>query len=213
MAADLASQAVQAVPALRRGLTHLEPDRAPAPIPTPTVIILPPPDLGDIASRINAEVDACEVACRASVDHAIQAGRLLVDAKLKLGHGRFGPWIAANVKASDRMVRLYMAVANGWENLKPEERKRVADLPLRQALRVIQAPKPNRVHKAAALITAAPDPLVDEPLLARIRADLAEALVRGLLTPARIAAMAPGRISITVAPAPVEPTSTVAEKE
>jgi len=111
-----------------------------APVPAPVDPILPP-ELCDTAARINAEITAAEDACRASVAHAIAAGRLLVEAKKKLGHGRFGGWVAANIDAADRTVRLFMQIAKGWETLSAEKRQHVADLPLREALRAIEGPK------------------------------------------------------------------------
>jgi hypothetical protein len=87
-----------------------------------------------IADRINAAHVECEKSLRASVEHAIRAGELLLEAKRTVGHGEWIKWLAENVKFSDRLAQAYMRLAR----LPVEKRNAVADLPLREALSAIR---------------------------------------------------------------------------
>jgi hypothetical protein len=94
-----------------------------------------------IASDIRAEHQAALAAARDAVAHAIRAGELLLEAKAALGHGEFGPWLAANVEFSARTAQGYMQLAK----LDDQKRNAVADLSLRRALDFIATP-PDRIE-------------------------------------------------------------------
>lgn len=47
----------------------------------------------------------------AAVDHARQAGRLLIEAKAAVGHGNWGSWVSNNVTFTLRTAERYMNVA------------------------------------------------------------------------------------------------------
>jgi Protein of unknown function (DUF3102) len=64
-----------------------------------------------IADRINAAHVECEKSLRASVEHAICAGELLLEAKKTIGHGDWTAWLAENIKFSDRLAQAYMRIA------------------------------------------------------------------------------------------------------
>jgi len=55
---------------------------------------------------------ACAKADEA-VSHAVQAGKLLLQAKASMRHGQFAPWLAANVVVTARQAQRYMATAQG----------------------------------------------------------------------------------------------------
>jgi hypothetical protein len=89
-----------------------------------------------LAEQINSAHEAAEQSLRASVEHAVRAGQLLIEAKRV--HGRHGQWIAwlqQNIKFSDRLAQAYMRLAR----LPVEKRNAVADLPLREALSAIRS--------------------------------------------------------------------------
>jgi hypothetical protein len=67
--------------------------------------------LVDLAARIKAEHEAVSAALKESVRHAIVAGELLIEAKGKLAHGQWLPWIQDHCTISERTAQLYMRVA------------------------------------------------------------------------------------------------------
>ena len=48
-----------------------------------------------------------------AINHAIEAGKLLMRVKARLPHGEFGNWLEKNLEVSDRHARRYMAAAQG----------------------------------------------------------------------------------------------------
>jgi hypothetical protein len=62
------------------------------------------------AARINSLMD--EIA-EETVRREIQIGRELIKIKVRLGHGHFGAWLAAEFGWSDRQARRFMRVARG----------------------------------------------------------------------------------------------------
>jgi hypothetical protein len=64
------------------------------------------------AERINREHELCQRAYRDALAHALEAGRLLLDAKAKLPHGRFMPWIEKHFAGSQRTANVYKQLAD-----------------------------------------------------------------------------------------------------
>jgi ParB family chromosome partitioning protein len=93
--------------------------------------------LSRLARRINSAHAAAEDASRKVVEHAVEAGRLLIEAKAALPHGSWYPWLKANVYVTPRSCRYYMRLAKVIRDMPESKRKHVSDLPLREALRVI----------------------------------------------------------------------------
>ena len=87
----------------------------------------------DLSEKINSAHVEAERSLRASVDLAIKAGELLIQAKRTIGHGNWAGWLLENIKFSDRLAQAYMRLAR----LPIEKRNAVADLPLRDALSAI----------------------------------------------------------------------------
>jgi hypothetical protein len=74
--------------------------------------------LETLAGHINVEGTMAEVALNAALHHAREADRLLLEAKGRLGHGEWLPWLKANVVSfSVRSAQQYMVVAERWEEL------------------------------------------------------------------------------------------------
>lgn len=103
-------------------------------------------DLGSLLREIVRAHHAVTRSMKSAVMFAIEAGEGLLRARAALPHGEFGRF-CANLPIAQTTARGYMRLAR----LAPEDRQRVADLPLRRALRWS-----NRPH----------DPL-DEPATTR----------------------------------------------
>jgi hypothetical protein len=72
--------------------------------------------------------------------HALEAGRLLIEAKKLCPHGQFSPWIAENFEGSDRTARAYMQVAKRWPEV-AQNGNGVADLTYGEVLRLVAEPR------------------------------------------------------------------------
>jgi Protein of unknown function (DUF3102) len=63
--------------------------------------------LPELAARIRAEHEATAAALRTSVEHGIAAGELLIEAKSKVPHGQWLPWLNENCSMSERSASHY----------------------------------------------------------------------------------------------------------
>jgi len=98
----------------------------------------------DLARRIKSELRASAKSSQLAVEHARAAGRLLVTAKKQLSsHGDWLPWLRDHCGLSPRTAQGYMKLAT----LSPAQAKRVAHLPLREALRTTAVPKAVSLQK------------------------------------------------------------------
>jgi hypothetical protein len=112
-------------------------------------------ELLDLRTGINDAHAEAERAFLAGMQHVFRAGELLLAAKVKIPHGEWEAWLAANIHASARTCRGYMQLAA----LGAEERRRVADLPLREALRTIAKERRGDDNRAT------PEPRAAAPAL------------------------------------------------
>jgi hypothetical protein len=86
--------------------------------------------LPELAARIRAEHEATSSAIKNSVAHGIAVGELLLEAKAKVPHGQWLPWLAENCAMSERTARNYMRLVRlGVKSAT------VADLGLRATLK------------------------------------------------------------------------------
>jgi hypothetical protein len=67
--------------------------------------------LADLAGAIEAEHQAAHGAARAALDHALECGRLLLEAKAQLPHGSWLDWLERNTSVSARQSQRYMRLA------------------------------------------------------------------------------------------------------
>ena len=81
---------------------------------------------------------ATECASQA-VQLAREAGDLLIQAKAALPHGQWGTWVKENCDLSERTAQSYMRLSREIPKLDGAKAQRVADLPLRQALKELAA--------------------------------------------------------------------------
>ena len=89
----------------------------------------------DLAARINAAHEEVKRALWRGAEHAIEAGRLLLQAKASVPHGQWLEWIGANCRFSERMAQIYMRLADGALESKT---KRIADLTVTDAIRLLE---------------------------------------------------------------------------
>ena len=95
--------------------------------------------LPDLAKQINAEYRLCEAAMQSGLQHALQAGRLLIEAKKLCPHGAWLTWIRDNFEGSSRTAQSYMQIVDRLERISGYA-QRVADLSYREALRLVSEP-------------------------------------------------------------------------
>jgi hypothetical protein len=111
-------------------------------------------ELQDLARSINESHQQCEHSLKTGMEHALKAGRLLLEAKEKVEHGQWLAWLEANCEVSDRLAQKYMRVARELPKLGEANTPRVADLSFRQAIDLVlkngrglrQIPAESRDH-------------------------------------------------------------------
>lgn len=70
-------------------------------------------DLAACATEINRHHAAATRRADEAIQHAKEAGRLLLEIKASLPHGAFIPWVRENVRVSVRQAQRYVAAALG----------------------------------------------------------------------------------------------------
>ena len=96
--------------------------------------------LSDLAARIRSEHEASTAAMRRGCEHAINAGRLLIEAKAQIQHGQWLPWLQEHCHVSERTAQLYMRLARHEPELKANPQG-VADLTVSGAVELLAPPK------------------------------------------------------------------------
>lgn len=96
--------------------------------------------LADLAAKINEEHDAAEQAMKRGLDHALNAGKMLLEAKAAVKHGEWGKWLSENCAFAERTAQLYMRIARNEEKVKSAT---VADLTLRGAAETLERKAPR----------------------------------------------------------------------
>ena len=93
--------------------------------------------LDTLAAEIRAEHDAAQHAAETATKHAIRCGLLLIEAKDGLTHGQWLPWLQKHCALSERTGQAYMRLARKHGELNAKKAQRVADLPVRDAMKEI----------------------------------------------------------------------------
>jgi hypothetical protein len=73
--------------------------------------------LTELAVQINAEHGHVETAVRNGLEHARQAGLLLLQAKTRVPYGNWLSWLETHCKVTSRTAQRYMEIAENWEQL------------------------------------------------------------------------------------------------
>jgi hypothetical protein len=115
--------------------------------------------LGTLAERINAEHRACQAAARTSLEHAMNAGDLLIEAKAECPHGTWQDWFDANLKGSLslRTAQVYMYLARRREEVGEAKAQSSALTSIAHALHLLSFRGPVLVPPEE--LRAAPEPL------------------------------------------------------
>lgn len=116
-------------------------------------------DLVQIATEIKAAHQKCETSLGDAVANAIEAGRLLFDAKSQVKHGEWTVWIATNCKFGEGTAQSHMRMFTNRIEL--QKRSSAAVLSIRQATKLIATPKQARPAAAPAKVT---EPLPTDPI-------------------------------------------------
>jgi hypothetical protein len=94
--------------------------------------------LADLAARIRAFHRATAEALRHSVENAMAAGDLLIEAKAQLKHGQWLPWLRDHCAMSERTAQLYMRCAKNRSAIEEQAKSAtVADLTLNEAAAIL----------------------------------------------------------------------------
>jgi Protein of unknown function (DUF3102) len=94
----------------------------------------------DLATQINAAHDEVIGSMRRTVEHAIKAGNLLLQAKAdpEIGrHGKWLEWVCANCKFGERTAQLYMRLAQEIPALGAKT-KYISDLTMTDAIKLLE---------------------------------------------------------------------------
>jgi hypothetical protein len=91
--------------------------------------------LADLAGRINEAHQLAMQHASEAVMQAIACGKMLLEAKAKLRHGQWLPWLRQNVAFGERSAQGYMRLAQRAHSLKVEA------LSLRDALKEVATPR------------------------------------------------------------------------
>jgi hypothetical protein len=94
-----------------------------------------------------------------SLQHAIAAGELLIEAKAQLKHGEWLPWLRDKCRIPERTARMHMRLAANRALIEAQIGDGVADLSIRGAIALLATPKKSPV---VAFAHNAADALVDE---------------------------------------------------
>ena len=70
-----------------------------------------PRDLATIGVELRRQVRLAEKYLAKALEHAIQAGELLIEAKARVGHGEWLPWLAENFDRTPRTASNWMLLA------------------------------------------------------------------------------------------------------
>src|SRR5262249_27837708 len=91
--------------------------------------------LADLGARINEAHRLAIGHAGKAIEQAIACGQLLLEAKAKVPHGKWLPWLRDNVTFGERSAQGYMRIAQ-----RLPDPQRVADLPLRHVLAELRTP-------------------------------------------------------------------------
>jgi hypothetical protein len=103
-------------------------------------------DLDELAQRIKEEHSNVASALQQGFMHAGAAGDLLIQAKGKVGHGKWLPWLRDECKISMRTASLYMRLAKNRGGIESQIGNAVADLTLRGAMKLLSPARQSDPH-------------------------------------------------------------------
>jgi hypothetical protein len=106
--------------------------------------------LVELAARIKVEYEAVAPIMRQALLHVMAAGDLLLEAKSRLKHGEWTPWLLEHCDIPERTVNRYMRLAKNRAVVEAEMEK-CADLSVNAAIRLLAPEKSfEDIREAAA---------------------------------------------------------------
>ena len=99
--------------------------------------------IDDLAARIVAEHKAVRATMKSTLEHALACGDLLIEAKAKLAHGTWRPWLAEHCALlSERTAQVYISLAKNRTAIRAAIEAKSADaadltMTIRDALELI----------------------------------------------------------------------------
>jgi len=102
-------------------------------------VIVAADEADGIAAAIRREQEAASAAAQSAVDHALEAGRLLAEARQGIPHGGWESFVRDRCGIAPRTARLYLQLDANRERL--ANRQRDAGLTVREAARLVAEPK------------------------------------------------------------------------
>jgi hypothetical protein len=109
----------------------------------------PPALSGELlTAAIRQEHEAASAAAGAALGHALEAGRLLAEARAAISHGAWESYVRESCGIAPRTASLYMRLHRHRDRL--PNRQHVADLSMRQAARLLERPRAKAEPVAAA---------------------------------------------------------------
>src|SRR4029079_8036463 len=96
--------------------------------------------LHDLAARIEQHHQAACEAHASAIDNAIDCGKLLIEAKAKLKHGDWLPWLEEHTSVSTRQAQKYMRLAEHKGELLAGKYAPGSHLPLNEAIAQLANP-------------------------------------------------------------------------
>lgn len=91
--------------------------------------------LADLAVAINTAHQAAEKTAFAALDYARQAGELLIEAKARVKHGEWLPWLEANCEVVPRQAQKYIKLAENWDSLANTNSSSYLDVSLNEIMK------------------------------------------------------------------------------
>lgn len=87
-----------------------------------------------LATRIQKEIRLSQKAFAKSIEHAVEAGKLLLQAKRGLNHGQWGEWLEENVSVTERQAQKYMRLAKNKPKLDKSNPNWSSEMTIAEAL-------------------------------------------------------------------------------
>src|SRR4051794_20192956 len=93
-------------------------------------------NLSELARQANAAHERCVAAVNEGLRHAMEAGRLLSEARGLVPHGGWTDWVEEHFAFSLRTAQMYLLIFNSRSHLSPDA-QRAAPMSIREAVRVL----------------------------------------------------------------------------
>ncbi len=101
-------------------------------------------DLQTLAMEINQADKLAQEHKESAISYAVKCGGALASAKSLVEHGKWLDWLKSNCALSERTAQNYMKLAHEYPLVENSNTQRVADLSIREALKLLSQPKETK---------------------------------------------------------------------